>query len=115
MVLVQLSNAQEDKSVLLDSRAYLLYTQDEINEMPEYKKAQINFIIRKSFIVPNEMKGKINPDEINGMEYNGYRKENERVKVPLLISKEISNFEYIILLSYKEIDEAYLKIKKQFE
>ena len=115
MFFVQLSFAQNAGPVKVDSRAFLFYSQDELDAMPEYKKAQINFLINKSFIIPNEMKAKINPDDINGMEYNGYRKEDERAKVPLMISKELTNAEYIILLSYKELDEAYVKIKKQYE
>ena len=101
----------------IDKRAYSYYTQNEINQMPEYKIKQINFLYQHSFIIPDEFKGQINPDNINIRQYSKQRLPHQRVKVFLKgtenNSKERDNFtgQYIYLLSIDELQEAYDSLK----
>lgn len=111
---ISLLHAQESSSIEIDKRAYNYYSADEISAMPNVKIEKINFLITSSFIIPNEMKGRFDKKDINGFEYTAFRKENERVTVPILVNQEVKSKEYIILLSEKEIEIAYQNIDKKY-
>ncbi len=106
-------NAQD--KIKIDNRAYNHYTIEEIKQMPDSKIEKLNFLFNESFIIPEQMKNKIKKEEIDVYSYSVFRKENERVEVSLTITKEIVSKEYIILLSYKEMDEAYQKIDEKYK
>ncbi len=101
----------------IDKRAYAYYTQDEINQMPDYKIKQINFLYQHSFIIPKEFDGQINPDEIDIRKYSQQRAPHQHVKVYLknavTDSKEQENVSnrYFYLLSIDELQEAYENLK----
>ncbi|MBN2681331.1 MAG: hypothetical protein JXR58_02375 [Bacteroidales bacterium] len=103
-------NAQD-----VDSRVYKHYSKEEVSEMNSEKIEKMNFLIRESFIIPEEMKGKINPDELDVLGYAVLRLEDERAKVHLMIDEEIADGPYFFLISYKELDAAYLRIEQSFK
>jgi len=108
-------NAQTISKVEIDKRAYNYYTIKEISEMPDVKIEKINYLISNSFIIPNEMKGKFTKKDINGFEFSSFRKEDERVTIPILVNQEVKSKEYIILLSNQEIEQAYQNIDKKYQ
>ena len=101
----------------IDKRAFSYYTQSEINQMPEYKIKQINFLYQHSFVIPNEFNGQINPNDIDIRQYSKQRLPHTRAKVFLEsiapTEKERDNFtgQYIYLLSIDELQEAYDNLK----
>ena len=106
-------NAHDE--IKIDNRAYNHYTIEEIKQIPDSKIEKLNFLFNESFIIPEQMKDKLKKEEIDVYSYSVFRKENERVEVSLTITKEIVSKEYIILLSYKEMDEAYQKIDEKYK
>ena len=106
-------SAQNPQQV--DQRALKHYTVEEISQMPDYKIEQINFLFNESYLIPEKFQEKINAEQVDIMLFTGYRKQAERVNVPLNINTEgreggISE-EYIILLSADELKEAFQKIR----
>lgn len=100
---------------VLDKRAYNHYNIDEINIMPASKIEKLNFLFQQSYLIPEDMAGIIIPDNVDVYSFSGFRKEDERVSVPLMITKELPSEEYIILLSFKELDQAYRQIDQKYE
>lgn len=100
---------------VLDKRAYNHYNIDEINIMPTSKIEKLNFLFQQSYLIPEDMEGIIVPDDVDVYSFSGFRKEDERVSVPLLITKELPSEEYIILLSFKELDQAFRQIDQKYE
>ncbi len=114
MLLTAFSFAQKTP---VDKRAYAYYTQEEISQMPDYKIKQINFLYQHSFVIPDEFKGQINPNDIDIRLYSKQRLAHQRAKVylknPSTMEKERDNFtgQFIYLLSIDELQEAYENIK----
>lgn len=101
--------------VALDKRAINYYSAQEINEMPESKIIQTNYLFRESYLIPDEFKQTLNSDNVDGFKLGAFRKEKERVKINIDMDKEgkpASN-KYIILLSYEEVDKALNEIKEK--
>jgi hypothetical protein len=117
IIVTKINFAQNVNKV--DKRALNYYTTEEINNMPLTKINQINYLYTKSFIIPDEFKNKIKPDDIDIRLYSGFRKQNERAKAYIYsmiegIDKNNSN-EYIILLSISEIQQAFKEIELKYD
>ncbi|MBI4646358.1 MAG: hypothetical protein HY738_07145 [Bacteroidia bacterium] len=102
----------------IDKRALKYYSNQEIKEMPAYKIKQINYLFTKSFIIPDEMKEKVDPAQIDINQYTRIREYDSQKKVNLInngtVTSEADAFteKYIILLSIKEIQQAYKDIEE---
>jgi hypothetical protein len=104
------------QSVKIDKRAEKYYTKEEIQSMPPEKIKQINTLYTKSFIIPDQFKNNINPNDIDIREYSKERLPFDRAKVYLkektnTPETDIRKKEYIILLSINELKTLYSKIK----
>lgn len=97
----------------VDKRALKKYSPEELTVMPAVKIEQINYLYNASFIIPDELKGVVNPAEIDVALYTLHRKENDRVKIDLGLNDEKKTGKYIILLSHKEVDKAFEEIEKK--
>lgn len=109
-----LVRAQDVQSLQLDSRAYRHYTADEIKAFDAAKIEKLNYLFNESFIIPDDMKSTLKNEDVDIYGFSSFRSENERVKLPLSAITEQAGNEYIILLSYKELDEAYLIIDEKY-
>jgi hypothetical protein len=107
-----ISKAQKTE---IDKRALNYYTQEQISEMPDVKIKQVNFLYQQSFIIPEENIKKINPQDINIIDFNQSRLPNERAKVYLSDKNSKEGSEnpelYFYLLSIEELQQAYKNIK----
>jgi len=104
------------QSVKIDKRAEKYYTKEEIKSMPPEKIKQINALYTKSFIIPDEFKGQINPDDIDIRDYSRERLPFDRAKVYLKQKSDRPETDnrsdkYIILLSIQELKTLYANIK----
>lgn len=83
--------------------------------MSPEKIEKMNFLIRESFVIPEEMKNIINADELDVLGYAVLRMEDQRAKVHIMINEEIADGPYFYLISYKELDAAYQRIEQSFK
>lgn len=97
-------------SNIVDKRALNHYSKEELNNMPLNKILKLNYLFSSSFIIPEEMKKNIDPSEVDVYIYGSYRKENEEVKIDLGAPFEKRTGKFIILLPFKDIDDAYKAI-----
>ncbi|PLX01186.1 MAG: hypothetical protein C0594_13940 [Marinilabiliales bacterium] len=116
-VVLLISVSVMGQKVELDKRAKNHYTDEQISKIPDVKREKMNFMYRESFIIPEEMQGKLSKDDIDVTPYHVFRKQSERQRVPLNIDEE-QEFapadRIIILLSQDEVDEAFAKIDKKY-
>lgn len=101
-------------SNLVDRRALNKYSVDEINKMPKSKIDKLNYFYSSSFIVPEEMKGLINAQDIDIADYSLFRKEKTNEKIDLGAIKEHFTGKYIILISHEELEKAYNEIENKY-
>lgn len=111
LIFLLTSNAYSQE---IDSRVYNHYSKEEVNTMGPEKIEKMNFLLRESFIIPDEMKDVISHDDVDVLDYAVLRLEDQRAKVHLLIDKEISDGPYFYLISFKELDAAYMRIDESF-
>ena len=99
----------------IDKRAFNYYTQKEINDMPFYKIMQINYDFRDSYIIPKEMKHKINSKKIDVFKLGIYRKKNDNYKIDIGTLDEKITGKYIILKSQSEVAKIHQEIKEKYQ
>lgn len=109
------SNAQskDNKLNLVESRVLLEYSEQDIQNMPEYKIYQLNYLYVNSYRIPDEMKDIIDPMDINISKYGAFRHDSKEQKVYL--NPEKSTGPYIILKSKAEVREQLSIIKEQHQ
>ena len=102
----------------LDQRAMNYYSEQQVAELSDLKIKQINYLYSNSFVVPEEMQEKINPEEIDVRKYSKRRSKSERVKIYLIAQGETRSEEqaftenYILLKSIDELKDAYSQLEK---
>ena len=99
----------------IDKRALNYYSADQIEKLSDVKIKQINYLYQQSFIIPEEFKTKINSVDIDIRKYSNCRLPDKKAKVALIKGdeREVSQGEsvYIYLISIRELQEAYKRIK----
>ncbi len=116
LTILFLSISVFSQKIEIDKRARKYYTDTEIASMSNSKIKRINALYQQSFIIPDEFKGSINPNDIDIRDYSKERLPHERAKVHIRVKTntpetDIRKKEYIILLSIDELQELYSKIK----
>ncbi|RLD48311.1 MAG: hypothetical protein DRI94_12730 [Bacteroidetes bacterium] len=115
IVLLFTFSAFSQNTKIIDKRAYNYYTQKDINEMPLYKIMQINYDFNDSYIIPKEMKRKINHKKVDVFKLSVYRKKHENYKIDLGTIDEKTTGKYIILKSQQEVAEIHKKIQNKYQ
>jgi len=108
------SYGQSSKKLdIVDSRALHVYSEQEIQSMPEYKIYQVNYLYADSYRIPLTMKNKIDPLDIDISKYGAFRHDSKEQKVYL--NHEKSTGPYIILKSKAEVHNQLSIIKEQHQ
>lgn len=113
-ILLFVINAFSQNNKIIDKRALSYYTKDEINNMPLYKVMQLNYDFNDSYIIPVEMKRKVNKKKIDVLKFSNLRNKNTETKVDIGSIDEKSTGLFIILKSQVEVSKAHQEIKNKY-
>lgn len=104
--------AQNDAKKI-DKRVYNYYTKEQVLNMPLFKQKQVNYLFSKSFVIPEEMKDKIDVENFDISGYNSFRKNDEDTKV--YINFEKNTGPYFILLSKSKVNRRFKEIEAKYK
>lgn len=110
---LMLSAQTTDKLNLVDTRVLEVYSEQEVQNMPEYKIYQVNYLYADSYRIPFTMKNKIDPLDIDISKYGAFRHDSKEQKV--FLDHEKMSGPYIILKSKAEVHNQLSIIKEQHQ
>lgn len=96
-------------NVTMDQRALAHYKDEQIKQMPTYKKLQVNNYYQKSYELFIPANGSYKAANFDISKYESYRKEDTRARVNI----ENAGGAYAILLSRNEMQIVNEKIKEE--